>query len=337
MNLSTLTFRDLEYLVKLAELRHFGKAAKACAVSQPALSTQVHKFEERLGIRIFDRNNRSVSVSPDGVKIIEEARQLLELGSRLVDTARSAAEPLTTDFRLGVIASLGPYLMPVLIRPLLSKFPKVRLKIREGLTHEIIEELRNGQLDAVLASPTFKANDLVEKKLFYEPFFALLPKGHRLLSQSTIAKDQLNPSEMILLEDGHCLKDQILDFCPHPRGNKGPKTGLPLQSQALLKSAGKSVSQSGSQSSQGTTLHMMSLETVRSMIAVGAGYSLFPELALRSKTTLDPLIEMRPISGGKVGRDICLYFRKNAASSLDAKTFGEWVLSLVPKFITSSN
>src|SRR5438093_918932 len=213
MSISWLTLRDLQYLVAVADNSHFGKAAAACHVSQPALSAQIRKIEDVLGVQLFERSNRRVAITPAGEAVANQARVVLEEAQKIGELTRSAGQPLSGSLRLGSIATIGPYLTPHLLPQLRKVYPKIELFLREGLTEQLLVELRSGRLDAVIASDTFTDAALRAIARFFEPFFLAVPRSHPLSKKDSVQRRDLHPEQMVLLEDGHCLRDQTLDLC----------------------------------------------------------------------------------------------------------------------------
>ena len=211
---SALSLRDLQYIVTLAQTRHFGRAAEACHVSQPALSSQVKKIEDLLGVVLFERTNRKVSLTEAGARVSEQALRVLEEAGRLEEVASPSREVLTGRIRFGVIASVGPYWVPKFLAQLKKAYPQLELVLREGLTDELLEELRDGELDVVLAAQTFSSKGLHLYPFAFEPFWLAVPHDHAFASKSGVRPSDLRASDMILLEDGHCLRDQVVDLCP---------------------------------------------------------------------------------------------------------------------------
>lgn len=302
MNISALTLRDLEYLVAVAEQEHFGKAATACHVSQPALSGQIKKVEDFLGVRLFERSNRNVSVTPVGQRIVSQARVVLEEARKIADLARADKQaPLTGQLRLGAIATLGPYYLPHVLAPLRKSFPKLELHLKEGLTDGLLADLRAGTLDVALASPTFQDDAFRVIPLFVEPFLLAAPKGHELSTKPSLRSSDLKAAEMVLLEDGHCLKDQTLELCPaNRRGNI-------------------------------RQYHVTSLETLRHLVATGLGYTLIPLLAAGDEPRLKNLITYRAFDGKPVGREIVLVCRKRYPRMSDIDTLAEFLKKTRPE------
>jgi LysR family transcriptional regulator, hydrogen peroxide-inducible genes activator len=306
MNISSLTLRDLEYLVALADRRHFGKAADFCHVSQPALSAQIRKIEDFLGVQLFERSNRNVVITPIGEQVARQARIVLEEAGKIATLAQETSEPLSGALRLGAIATLGPYLMPHLLVPLRKKFPKLELLMKEGLTDELIEDLRDGVLDAVLAAPTFNTDGLRVVPLFEEPFLVAAPKGHALAAKATVNPKELNSEDMVLLEDGHCLRNQTIEVCPANRRGKFRE------------------------------FQATSLETLRHLVASGFGYSLMPRLAVDSNDRLKNLIRYRPLDGKAVGRTIVLVCRERFGRMSDIETLAAFIRENLPAGVTRS-
>src|SRR6185369_992804 len=192
MNISWLTLRDLQYLVSVADHEHFGKAAAACHVSQPTLSAQIRKMEEVLAIQLFERSNRSVAITPQGQAVVNQARIVLEEAEKIPELTRSAKQPLSGSLRLGVIATVGPYLMPHVLAPMRKAFPKLELFLREGMTEELLSELKAGRLDAVIASDTFDDPTLRVIPLYFEQFVLATPTGHPLAEKTSVGRRDLN-------------------------------------------------------------------------------------------------------------------------------------------------
>ncbi|WP_207536833.1 LysR substrate-binding domain-containing protein [Sabulicella rubraurantiaca] len=279
MNLAGLSLRDLEYVSAVAEHRHFGRAAAACGVSQPTLSGQLRKLEEFLGLEIFERSPRGVLVTARGEEVVAQARRILSEARRLFEVVRTGAEPLTGVVRLGVISTLGPYLVPFLLRPLRDRFPRLRLLLIEGNTRPLIRQLEEGELDAVLATGPLGESDLTELPLFREELALAVPRDHALAQVEEVRPEDIPVSELILLSEGHCLRDQTLGFCPN-RLREGDHA-----------------------------LQAASLESLRQMIAAGSGVSLIPQLAIQVGALLDDMVAYRRVAGGVFGRDVALFHR----------------------------
>jgi LysR family transcriptional regulator, hydrogen peroxide-inducible genes activator len=312
MNIAGLTLRDLQYVVAVADHRHFGKAARACHVSQPALSGQIKKIEQYLGVTLFERKMRrpaqaaatrlgSITVTEVGEAVVQQARVVLEEAEKIVTAAKSARAPLAGRLRLGAIATLGPYLMPYLLGPLRKHFPKLELNLTEGLTDDLLDELRAGRLDAVLAAQTFDPDGLYVARLFEEPFLLTAPKNHPLLDKEPVKVSDLRASEMVLLEDGHCLRDQTIAVCPPNR-------------RGHIKE-----------------MHVASLETLRHLVASGAGYTLIPLLAVSDDPRLKDLIRYRRLEGKNTARTIVLACRERFPRRHEIELLAEFIRTHIPR------
>lgn len=289
---SWLTLRDLEYLIAVAKHGHFGRAAKECHVSQPSLSTQIKKIEGYLGVSLFERTNRRVTITEAGRKIANQAQAVIDEAMKIQSSIAEASKPKFENLKIGVIASLSPF-VPHVLTQLKKSFPAAKLSLREGQTEDLIRELKSGALDAVIAADTVKDPTLKVHQLFFEPFVLAAPKGNPILDNPKIRVADLKVSEMVLLEEGHCLRDQIVDFCSI--GKRG----------------------------QVRTFHANSIETLRHLVASGAGYTLLPQLAVKEQP-MENLISYREFGNKVLGRDVVAIHRKQseklAAHTLLIKT-----------------
>lgn len=268
MNVAGLNLRDLEYVVALAELRHFGRAAQACAVSQPTLSAQLRKLEEFLGVEIFERSFRQVLVTPRGAELVAQARRVLEEARRLGAIAREGGEPLAGPFRLGVLDTLGPYLVPLLLAPLRRRFPELRLLIQEGRAASLRGLLERGEADAVLLCGAVADPALVGLALCREELVLAVPRDHPLATAPAVALADIPPQALILSAEGQCLREHILHMVPGRERLLGPADDL----QAA------------------------SLETLRQMVAAGMGCGFLPQLAVQLGSLLDDMVAYRRVA-----------------------------------------
>ncbi|WP_376092967.1 LysR substrate-binding domain-containing protein [Roseomonas sp. CCTCC AB2023176] len=277
MNLAGLSFRDLEYLVAVADHLHFGKAAEACAVSQPTLSAQVRKLEEYVGVQVFERASRTILVTERGAAVVAQARTVLGEGRRLLEVAQSGGELLGGSFHLGVISTLAPYIAPIILPPLRERYPRLRLTLSEALTAPMVRQLEAGEIDALLASSPIRQVELSELPLFREVFVLAVPRDHRLAVAEKVRREDVPADEMILLDDGHCLRDHVMEAFPGCGRNGAVRaTGL---------------------------------ETLRQMVGAGLGCSVLPQLAVQVGSLLDDMVAYRLIRDGSPGRDISLFYR----------------------------
>jgi LysR family hydrogen peroxide-inducible transcriptional activator len=272
VSLAGLSLRDLEYLVAVAETRHFGKAARQCCVSQPALSAQVRKLEHLLGVQVFERTRSGVLLTEPGTALIEQARLVLADAYTLMATARNATTPLAGPFRLGAIPTVGPYLLPHLLERLREAFPAMQLILTERRTGALVPLLRAGELDAVLACAPVEDAALATQPLYFEPF-VLAHRPGRVPQWPPVARCD----KLVLLEEGHCLRDQTLAAC-------GP--ALP-----------------------DATRHATGLDMLRYMVAAGEGISLMPALAAAALGGIDGLVMYTPLPAGSAGRLVILLAR----------------------------
>jgi LysR family hydrogen peroxide-inducible transcriptional activator len=262
-----MNLQDLRYLVSVAEHRHFGRAAEACGVSQPTMSSQIRKLEDDLGVKLFERTNKRVEMTAVGTRILAHARRALDEAAQMEQVARASRDPLVGPLKLGIIPTLAPYLMPLILKPLKQKFPGLTIELWEDQTRALIDSLRNHRLDAALLATATGAPEITEIELFDEPLLAALPTDHRLARTSSIAERDL-ADELLVLAEGHCLANQALSAC----GTKhGPRSGLQGSMQAAT------------------------LETLVNLVAAGYGITLIPALAAGS--LMHRGIALRPLSG----------------------------------------
>jgi LysR family transcriptional regulator, hydrogen peroxide-inducible genes activator len=207
------TLRQLEYLVALAETLHFGKAAKRCAVSQPALSSQIQHLEELVGAQLFERSGRRTMLTPLGSRLAARARAILRDADELMEVAGAAGTGLQGEVRMGVIPTVAPYLLPALLPAVREAWPKLRLLLREDQTHRLVDRLREGGLDLLLLALPVDGDDLAQLPLMEEPFILAAPRGHPLARKGPVSDADLDGAEVLLLEEGHCLRDQALSVC----------------------------------------------------------------------------------------------------------------------------
>jgi LysR family transcriptional regulator, hydrogen peroxide-inducible genes activator len=278
-----MNLQELRYLVAVAEHRHFGRAAEACNVSQPTLSSQIRKLEDELGVTLLERTNKRVDLTPVGGQILSHARRALAEAGQMEAVARAARDPLVGPIKLGVIPTLAPYLMPLILKPLRQAFPQMPLELWEDQTRSLIDGLRNHRLDAALLATPPGAPGISDLALFDEPLLAALPLHHRLAYAKKVPEEAL-AGELLVLADGHCLANQALAAC-------GARAGV--QRGAM---PGK-----GSGSMQASTL-----ETLVNLVAAGYGATLLPALAADSFRTRE--IVLRPLAG-KSSRTIRLVSR----------------------------
>jgi LysR family hydrogen peroxide-inducible transcriptional activator len=274
-----MNLQELRYLVAVAEHRHFGRAAEACNVSQPTLSSQIRKLEAELGVTLLERTNKRVDITPVGSQILIHAQRALAEAGQMEAVARAARDPLVGPLRLGVIPTLAPYLMPLILNPLRHDYPGLTIELWEDQTRALIDGLRNHRLDAALLATSPDAPEITEIALFDEPLLAALPLDHRLAKSRSVAEEDIS-EELMVLADGHCLSNHALAAC-------GPKHA--------------SVRKGLQGSMQAATL-----ETLVNLVAAGYGTTLIPALAASSLGSRG--IVLRPLTG-KSSRTIRLASR----------------------------
>ena len=281
-HLTGLSLRDLDYAMAVAEQSHFGRAADRCGVSQPGLSEQIRKLESLLGTRLFERGRGGISPTASGQVLLRQIAVVVREARSLMEMARSQAGALNGPIDLGVIPTLGPYYVPLVLRDLRLRFPELVLRLQENRTTALLDALARFTLDAALVALPVEGDGLVARPLFFEPFRVLMPAGHPLAGQGEVALSALGTDDLLLLEDGHCLRDQAMSLCRVP---------------------------DGARSGRSTPRTATSLEMLRHMVAAGEGYALMPALATRETSELSGLVRLRPLDAAGAGRMVGLVWR----------------------------
>jgi LysR family hydrogen peroxide-inducible transcriptional activator len=275
-----MNLRDLQYFLAVADTLHFGRAAKQCHVSQPTLSMQLKKLEDTLGVHLFERSNKQVMLTAIGVAMVTRARRMLDEAAEIKAMAAAARDPESGVLRLGIFPTLAPYFLPRLVPRLVARFPKLALQLVEEKTPALMEQLAHGALDAaILAMPVA---GFESRELFSEPFLLATARSHPLAKRKNVTLDDLAHARMLLLEDGHCLRDQALEVC-HLAG----------------------AAESGS-------FRATSLETLRHMVAASDAVTLMPRLATSDN---DPHLIYIPLRDASAQRRIGLFWRRSSARS----------------------
>ena len=278
-----LKLKDLRYLVAVADQRHFGRAAARCFVSQPTLSAQLKKLEQSLGVQLIERAPNNVSLTAAGEEIVARARRIIEASDEVVALARSQRDPLAGPLRLALLPTIGPYLLPHVAPAIRRALPRLELRLYEYQTAPMLERLRGGELDVgVLALPV-ELNGLESRELYREAFMVALPERHPLAAHDTLRVGHLKDETLLLLEDGHCLRDQALEVC----GRAGVHEAQDFRAT--------------------------SLETLRQMVATGAGVTLLPELAARGAYRSTRGVALRPFARPAPVRHVGAIWRKTSA------------------------
>ncbi|MEO3427568.1 LysR substrate-binding domain-containing protein [Pelagibius sp. CAU 1746] len=299
-----MNLRDLRYVVAVAEERHFGRAAERCHVSQPTLSGQLRKLEESLGVTLFERSSRSVAVTPLGAQIVAHARLALEQAARIEEIARARRDPMAGPLRLGVIPTVSPYLMPLVLGPLKQRCPALTPVLVEEMTAGLLERLAAHEIDAAVLATAPDAPELTSIPLFDEPFWVAYPKGHPLDALAEIAEADLAEVDLLLLTDGHCLRDQVLKVCTRPGKESGPKA-----------------------EGRFADLRASSLETLLNMVAAGFGCTLVPALAVERP---HPGIVARPLKLATAARPVALWYRRSFPQPRLVEALAEVIFTVLP-------
>lgn len=281
--MADLKLRDLRYLVAVADTRHFGRAATACHVSQPTLSAQLKKLEAYLGVQLIERGTRRASLTGAGQRVVARARAMLEAGDDIVEIARSFGDPLAGRLRLALLPTIGPYLLPRITPRLRKALPRLELLLYEYQTAPMLERLRAGEIDAGILALPVDLDGLEALPLYDEPFVLVAPADHRLAKGGPVRTADLAGEAVLLLEDGHCLRDQALDICS--------RAGLHEKQD----------------------FRATSLETLRQMVASGAGVTLLPELATRGAYGAARGVAVRAFAKPAPVRRIGVIWRRTSA------------------------
>ena len=251
-----MTLTELRYIVAVARERHFGRAAEACFVSQPTLSVAVKKLEDELDVRLFERGSAEISVTPLGEEIVRQAQAVLEQAQAIKEIAKRGKDPLAGALRLGVIYTIGPYLLPDLVRSAIAHVPQMPLMLQENFTVKLLEMLRAGELDCAILAEPFMDTNLAVAPLYDEPFMVAVPRAHPLAQRERISAEELKRETMLLLGAGHCFRDHVLEVCPEFARFSSDAEGI-------------------RKSFEGS-----SLETIKHMVAAGMGVTLVPRLSV---------------------------------------------------------
>lgn len=251
-----MTLTELKYIVAVARERHFGKAAEACYVSQPTLSVAIKKLEDELEVKLFERSAGEVTVTPLGEQIVQQAQSVLDQAASIKEIAKRGKDPLSGPLNLGVIYTIGPYLLPDLVRQNITRTPQMPLMLQENFTVKLLEMLRAGEIDCAIMAEPFPDTGLAVAALYDEPFMAALPVHHPLAERESVTSEELKKETMLLLGTGHCFRDHVLEVCPEFARFSSNAEGIRK------------------------TFEGSSLETIKHMVASGMGVTLVPRLSV---------------------------------------------------------
>jgi LysR family hydrogen peroxide-inducible transcriptional activator len=289
------TLKQLRYLCAVAEHAHFGHAARACHVSQSTLSAGIAELEDVLGAPLVERSNRQVILTLLGEDVVGRAGNILLAVDDIVASCRAAAEPFSGAMRLGVIPTVAPFILPHLLNELRTHYPEFRLFIREDLSEQLLENLGRGELDVLLLALPFPARGVEVRTLFEDEFLLACPPGHRLAGGEGLATADLRGADLLLLEDGHCLREHALEACKLRDGD----VNVPYQAT--------------------------SLNTIVQMVANGIGITLLPRMALNANVLAGTDVRVRPFSSPGVARRIGLMWRRNSPRQAEFRLFGDFI------------
>ncbi len=301
-----MNIRDLSYITAVAGHRHFGRAARACNVSQPALSSQVKKLERELGVTLFERDNKSVRLTDVGSEIVALAEEALDIVARIRSAAGSAGDPFSGDLKLGFIPTIAPYLVPHFVGHCRTELPNLRVQFEENITERLNQSLENGELDvAILATPP-EDNRLEAIPLYDEPFWVVFPERHDLRLLRGIHVNDLPHDELLLLSEGHCFRDQALDVCK-------------LEDRV-----------------ESRTIRATSLETLINMVTAGFGVTLIPAMALDGGWRKSSDLMTEKLNDSKAYRRVYLTYRKTFSRKILIQTLAEILCKNLPDTVISS-
>ena len=280
-----MTLTELRYIVAVSQKHHFGKAAQACFVSQPTLSIAIKKLEEELGVCLFERSSKNeIRITEIGQQVINQAYIVLQEAQMLSEIAQQGKDPLSGPFRLGVIYTIGPYLLPSLIPVLTKNVPNLKLIIEENFTANLFQSLKQGALDAIIISYPFEEPGIETAPLNEEPFIVALPRNHEWKDRDAIPPEDLASQDLMLLGSGHCFRDQVIKACPNCMSGNSELT---------------------------RTLEGGSLETIRHMVAAGTGITVLPRTSIMHSQKIESMIDIKPFKLPSPSRTVAIAWRKH--------------------------
>lgn len=280
-----MTLTELRYIVAVSQKNHFGLAAQACFVSQPTLSIAIKKLEDELGVRLFERSSKNeIRITEIGQQVIDQAHIVLQEARILSEIAQQGKDPLSGTFKLGVIYTIGPYLLPSLIPKLKQRAPNLKLIIEENFTANLYQSLKQGALDAIIISYPFAEPGIETSSLYEEPFIVALPRDHDWNNRDEIPTEDLAQQDLMLLGAGHCFRDQVIKSCPN----------CMLGNSEITRS-----------------LEGGSLETIRHMVAAGTGITVLPHTSILHSHHDERLIDFKPFKSPAPSRTVAIAWRKH--------------------------
>lgn len=286
-----MTLTELKYIVAVARHKHFGRAADACFVAQPTLSVAIRKLEEELGVTMFERGGTDITTTPIGAQIVAQAEHVLDQTAAIKEIAKQNNDPLVGAIRLGLIYTIGPYLLPTLVKGMIAQAPKMPLVLQENFTTRLLESLRQGELDAAIVALPLPERGFMTLPIYDEPFVVAVPNQHPWVSRKSISAKELKSETMLLLGNGHCFRDQVLEVCPEMARFSTSDGGI------------------------ARTFEGSSLETIRHMVASGIGITVLPKASAPNPTSADGMLHHLPFSDPVPSRRVALVWRKSFTRS----------------------
>jgi LysR family transcriptional regulator, hydrogen peroxide-inducible genes activator len=282
-----MTLTELKYIVAVARAKHFGHAAEACYVAQPTLSVAIKKLEDELGVVLFERGGAEISVTPLGAQIIAQAERVLEQTAAIKELAKQNKDPLAGPLRLGVIYTIGPYLLPPLVKHVIERVPQMPLILQENFTVRLLELLRQGELDAAIMALPLPEHGMSMQILYDEPFVVAMPQHHPWAKRKSVSAQDLKSETMLLLGNGHCFRDQVLEVCPEMARFSSPGNGMQR------------------------TFEGSSLETIRHMVASGIGLTVLPRASVPDMDERNGMLSFVPFEAPVPSRRVVIVWRKS--------------------------
>lgn len=292
---ATYTLKHLKYFIAVSKHKHFGQAANECFVTQPTLSAAIKEFEDLLGLKLLERTKRKVWITPAGQEVLEQAREIVLRADNLMSWAQAKGSPLTGDLRLGVIPTIGPYLLPQFMKKIREDFPELVLYLREDQTARLLKSLNDGELDLLILALPYEADNIETFTFLQDPFYCALPENHALAKRKTIQNADLQEENLLLLEEGHCLRDHAMAACSW-------------------------VAQRNKQEFGAT-----SLSTIVQMVANEIGITLLPKMAIDAGITQGTPLTTIPMDKGSPPRDIGLVWRKSSSRCDEFEMLGTYL------------
>jgi LysR family transcriptional regulator, hydrogen peroxide-inducible genes activator len=308
--MKSITLTQLSYIAAVAQYRNFGKAAKSCFVSQPTLSMQIQKLEEELEVTLFDRSKKPVEPTAMGQKIIEQTQVVLQEALRIEELIKAEKGEISGSFKLGIIPTLAPYLLPLFLEKFTTNYPSVKLIVEELQTKQIIHQLKEDIIDAGILVTPLNIQGIIEQPIFNEPFLAYLSPGHPLLSLNTISDKDLSLDDIWLLNEGHCFRDQAIEVCKKIRGNNPQRKNLVFESG--------------------------NLETLKRLVDQKFGYTLLPWLAIMGIPAAEKKKKIRVFKAPIPIREVSVVYSRSFLKKSIIEALYKEIVSSLPKELKNS-